>query len=506
MKTISSSVTCGLLLILAAACGGEGPEPKTQAAAKSPTATPTKQVSAEIAKGYNEALKEMVDHDRANDWTDATCKEVAKTFLDASNAQKSEGKNAMPEALYNAGLAYQRCNDDGDAKAQFQAALDLSAQFHRARVQIALYDLKEKGDAAVEPVIQQLMQAVKDAQFQNVEALVNLAMLQMKRHGTSSDSDGANDYDRAKKNLQRALAIDDGYQPAFNQLALYYLELAKQKAGRGGGRRGTAVFVRTKKADQQQLELAALVCSQAIRKNPNYSAIHNTAGLIQVELQNINSAVQEFQTAAKLDPTFFEAQMNFAAVNLSFRGFKAAEDAYRAALKIRPEDYEAHLGLALALRGQINDTNFDKNVAEAQGELDRCKKIAPDRPETFYNEAILVQEYKAKGGGNGAVPALEQAATIFDTFVQKAGSNPEFATAVKRSKERSQDIRDTVKFIKEGQSEAAIDAAKQEKEQNAPAGTEEGTDSDEAAPAPGAAPAGAAPAAPAPPPAPAPGK
>ena len=34
----------------------------------------------------------------------------------------------------------------------------------------------------------------------------------------------------------------------------------------------------------QQLELAALVCSQAIRKNPNYAAIHNTAGLIQVEL------------------------------------------------------------------------------------------------------------------------------------------------------------------------------------------------------------------------------
>jgi tetratricopeptide (TPR) repeat protein len=501
MKRISTSLACGLLLLLGAACGGEAPEPKAPTSAKAP-AEPAKQVSAEIAKGYNDALKEMVDHDRANDWTDATCKEVGKSFLEASTAQKSEGKNEFPEALYNAGLAYQRCNDDADAKAQFQAALNMNAQFHRARVQLALYELKEKGDAAVEPVIHELMQAVKDAQFQNVEALVNLAMLQMKRRGTGSDADGANDYDRAKKNLQRALAIDDGYQPAFNQLALYYLELAKAKAGRGGGRRGTAVFVRTKKADQQQLELAALVCSQAIRKNPNYAAIHNTAGLIQVELQNINNAVQEFQTAAKLDATFFEAQMNFAAVNLSFRGFKAAEDAYRAALKIQPNDYEAHLGLALAIRGQINDSNFDKNVADAQAELDRCKKIAPDRPETFYNEAILVQEYKAKGGGNGAVPALEQAATIFETFVQKAGSNPEFATAVKRSKERSQDIRDTVKFIKEGQSEAAIEAAKQEKQQNAPAAGEEGTDSeDQAAPGAPAAPAAPAPAAP---PAPAP--
>jgi len=195
--------------------------------------------------------------------------------------------------------------------------------------------------------------------------------------------------------------------------------MAKTKAGRGG-RRKAAVFVKTKKADQQMLELAALVCSQAIRKNPKYAAIHNTAGLIQGELQDINGAVREFQTAAKLDPTFFEAQMNYAAINLSFRGFKAAEDAYRAAIRMRPNDYDAHLGLALAIRGSIDGTNFDKNVAEAQAELEQCKKLAPDRAETLYNEAILTQEYKAKGGGPNAVPMLEQAATIFENFVARA--------------------------------------------------------------------------------------
>jgi tetratricopeptide (TPR) repeat protein len=224
------------------------------------------------------------------------------------------------------------------------------------------------------------------------------------------------------------------------------------------------------------------VCSQAIRKNPSYAAIHNTAGLIQVELQNINSAVQEFQQAAKLDSTFFEAQMNFAAVNLSFRGFAAAENAYKAALKIKPNDYDAHLGLALAIRGQINDSNFAQRVAEAQSELDQCKKLAPERAETFYNEAILTQEYKAKGGGNGAVPMLEQAANIFDSFVQKAGGAPEFADAVKRSKDRSQDIRDTVKFIKEGESAAAIEARKQEQEQGKPEEGEAPAEGDQPAP------------------------
>jgi hypothetical protein len=95
---------------------------------------------------------------------------------------------------------------------------------------------------------------------------------------------------------------------------------------------------------------------------------------------------------------------------------------------------------------------------------------------------------------------LEQAATIFETFIQKAGSGAEFSAVVKRSKDRAQDIRDTVKFIKEGQSAAAIEAARQEKEGTAPP-TEEGT---EAPPPEGGDQGGAPPPAPPPPPAPAP--
>jgi tetratricopeptide (TPR) repeat protein len=504
MNRFRSGVACSMVAVLLAACGGGAtPEAKTPKAKPSDGSGPNP-LSAEAAKGYNDALASMVAHDKANDWTDATCTQIAKTFVEASTSQKATMQRDLPEALYNAGLAYQRCNKDAEAKAQFQAALNLDTKFHHARVQLALYDLKEKGDGAMEPVILELQQAVADAQFQNVQALVSLAMLQMKRRSTHTDQDGANDFDRAKKNLQRALAIDDSYQPAFNQLALYYLEMAKQKAGRAAHSK-TATFAKTKKADRAQLDLAALVCQQAIRKNPNYAAIHNTAGLIQVELQEINSAVQEFQTATKLNPSFFEAQMNYAAVNLSFRGFKQAEDAYRQALKVRPNDYDAHLGLALAIRGQINDSNFDKNVADAQKELDECKRIAPDRAETLYNEAILTQEYKAKGGGDKAVPMLEQAATIYESFMQKAGSAPEFAAAVKRAKDRATDIRDTVKFIKEGQSQAAIDAAMQEKEQGAPPAGEEGGDTPPPAGGDGAGapPPGGGGAAP-PPPAPAP--
>ena len=125
-------------------------------------------------------------------------------------------------------------------------------------------------------------------------------MFQMQR---DSDSVGANchakaggkdvdlqDFDCAKLNLQRALAIDDGYMPAFNQLALYYFGSAKKKAGSGKkfGRTIATNAALAKRGDVQQLELAALVCSQAVARTPNYAPIHNTSGLIQNELGQVN--------------------------------------------------------------------------------------------------------------------------------------------------------------------------------------------------------------------------
>src|SRR5262249_30708494 len=146
------------------------------------------------------------------------------------------------------------------------------------------------------------------------------------------------------------------------------------------------------------------------------------------------------------DPGFYEAQMNYAAVNLQFRGFKPAEDAFRAALRMRPNDYDAHLGLALALRGQISDSNWDAMVKSSGDELATAKKIAPDRPETYYNEAILTQEFKAKAGGAGANANLNSAKGLFAQFIQKAGSAPEFADAVKRSNERMSEIDQIIAF------------------------------------------------------------
>lgn len=465
MKRVFSGLTLTGLVVQLAACGGgagAGKKVELPPTERSAFKTSTGEVvHKEAARGFEDALKSFVAHDTAFDWNESICRDVASSFKKASDVQESATKRAFPSAIYDAGLAYQRCELHDDAQKEFQAALGADPNFHRASAQLALYEHQRTGN--LDATIGKLNDIIRAAKFQNVEALVSVAALQMERGSDSSDSDGKNDLERAVKNIQRALAIDDTFMPAFNQLSIYYLEQAKAKAGRSSRRKAGLVVsgAAGKNVDQQMLDLAALVAAQGVGKNPKYAAIHNTAGLIQVEQRNYNGAVKSFKRARELDPKFFEAHMNYAAVNLSFRGFKEAEAAYRDALRMKPKEYEAHLGLALALRGAIDDSNFDKNVAEAQQHLEECKKLEPDRAETYYNEAILTQEYRAKGSQEQAVPMLKKAAEIYRTFMGKASGKDSFAAAVKRAKERTQDIDDTVKFIEEGEAARKADEAAQ---------------------------------------------
>jgi len=382
-------------------------------------------VNPEAVAKYKQGLAEMEKLDKTNGWNDATCAATAKLFLDANDAQ---GK-FFASAVYNAGASYHRCNNFVEARKHYKEVLDKDEKFHRARVQIARFDLADSNDTAIDKAMSEFERAVNESEFQNVEALVELARLQMRRNNNANDKDGANDFERAKKNLQRALAVDDAYMPAFNQLSLYYLVRAKQSAGQKSAK--SSRNASRSKVDTQAIDLALLVASQGIRKNPTYASIHNTAGLIFVETGDLNNAVRRFGSARQLDANFFEAHMNFAAVNMLFRGFGKAEEAYRLAVKLKPTDYDAHLGLALALRGQA-DTAADgeKKLAEAETLIQKAKTLDANRPEAYFNHAILTQEYKAKSGGAEGTKALESAIGLYEEFVKKAQGKPEFADAI----------------------------------------------------------------------------
>jgi lipoprotein NlpI len=408
-----------------------------------------------VAQALDDAQKMVTEND-AKGWTEEACAKTAEAFKDASakNEEAAASHEPLYTALYNAGLAYERCKNDAEAKKIFVDILEKKQDFHRARVKVALYNFKESGEKEIDKAIAEIERAIKDAEYKNEEALVNLGILQMRRRNAVKDEDGDSDMDRAKTNLQRALAINDGFMPAFNQLAVYYMQKAREQAGRKDSKVASDVG-KKKQVSTQALDMAALVVSQALRRNPKYAPVHNTRGLIARELGDLSGAAKSFKSAREFDPKFFEAHMNYASVNLEFRGFKEAEAGYRAALALRSNDYEAHLGLALALRGKLADPtiNYAEVLLEVDKELEAAKAIDPSRPETYYNQAILTQEFKARDAGENNEPVLLKAKELFGEFASKAGKSPDYADAAKRAKERMDEIDQIITFNKQSKAD-----------------------------------------------------
>jgi len=110
-------------------------------------------------------------------------------------------------------------------------------------------------------------------------------------------------------------------------------------------------------------------------------------------------------------------------------------------------------------------------MAEADAELQRAKQIDASRPEAYFNEAILIQEFKAKYAPDEEkkISLYENAARVFDSFIAKAGSAPEYAAAVKNANERKEDMKKIIEFIREGQkAEAEAKKAEAEAKKNPP--------------------------------------
>ena len=204
----------------------------------------------------------------------------------------------------------------------------------------------------------------------------------------------------------------------------------------------------------QQLELAALVCAQAMARDPRYAPIHDTAALVEHELGRMNGAITELARAVELDPKFFEAQMNYAAANLGIRGFERAQTAYRSAIAIRPNDYDAHLGLAVALRGVIGDepvpAAFGAKIDAVSKELDTAKQIDDRRPEAFFNEGLLAYdiEMKRTKTPEERTAVLDRAKASLRSFLVRAHGKAGYEDAIARASERLGDIASTRLFLR----------------------------------------------------------
>ena len=529
MKRIVTG-TVALLALLAAAngCGGGGAGPGANGPKEQGGVTVGEQpggvaVNKEAADAFSTAVADFKKHEESRDWDDGSCNAVSAEFLSAGKAQGGK----FPAAHYNAGITLLRCGRETDAASEFEIALseasDLASSssdpkakadpvFHQVWVQKAL--IKYRTGSV--PAISEAIEIIESKGFdpdgsRNVEAFVNLGMLYRERwvkdptNGarTSKDKFGlADDLARAQFWLQNALSINDSFMPAYNQLALYYLDKARavgektaeQKKKLGAGPKAKTEEEKKKaeerakiKADLQTLELGLLVSEEASRRDPSYAGIWNTQGLILLDMNRTGAATQAFKRAAEKDPKFFEAWMNYAAINLAFRGYAEATNGYKSASDLRPKDYDAKLGLAVATRGQLdfhlttkqamerklsectdpdksgspacseanskfpgqikeNESKFLSYYKAAIVDYDAAQALDANRPEAFFDKALLVEKYKAKAGEATTAVAYREAEKLYNDLASKFGGNPKYTKLVEDAKSRATEAGKSAKF------------------------------------------------------------
>ncbi len=126
------------MMLVSAGCGGGaavGPGGKLPPGQGAGVKSKTGQEVVEGRRGAASIARSrrFLEHDKKQDWARRAARTSRSSSSAASEEQESAAGKHLPEALYNAGLSYQRCGKDKEAREHFEATLKARLGFHRAR-------------------------------------------------------------------------------------------------------------------------------------------------------------------------------------------------------------------------------------------------------------------------------------------------------------------------------------------------------------------------------------
>lgn len=334
------------------------------------------------------------------------CKSFAKDFVKAG--EKDKGKEV--DGIFNAGVVYDQCGLEKDAEGFYKQALAKNPKYQPAMNNLGVM-LQKSGQA--QAAMQQFEAVIKvnPSSPQAVQAYNNRAALLFDRAKQSNNKAG---FDEAIGSVRRALALDAESMAAYQLLAQIYFQTAE--------------------SDRSKLKLAQLVCDEAKKIDENYAPIYNTLGLIKLRSKDVTGALTEFRKAATLDPLLAEAQLNIAAISLSARSYKQAEDAFQAVLKKQPNNLDATMGMGVAMRGQ-------RKIDEAENWYKKAIALDAKNCGVLYNLGLLYQDYKS-----GGTDDMNKGKDFFNKFISCERGDKDHLDDAKR---RIKDIDDTFKALEE---------------------------------------------------------
>lgn len=170
---------------------------------------------------------------------------------------------------------------------------------------------------------------------------------------------------------------------------------------------------------REQYDVADLVLRKALALVPAGEArgkatVWNEIGLLELARGDTQAAFTAFGEANAADPPFQPARRNQGAVLLRAGDFAGATEQYEALVRIDGDDLDAHVGLAIALRGQGQH-------ARAKQELERVLEADPENLAAIFDLGILEADFLSQ---------REAARDQFRRFLDLApGRHPARATA-----------------------------------------------------------------------------
>jgi tetratricopeptide (TPR) repeat protein/tRNA A-37 threonylcarbamoyl transferase component Bud32 len=206
----------------------------------------------------------------------------------------------------------------------------------------------------------------------------------------------------AMRHFRRAAAIDGSFAPAWAGLAKASwraYELSKENAY----------------ADQ------AMEASQrALKIDPQLTAAHVAAGMVQLGTGNYERAQREFEQALEQEPVNNEALRGLAAAAERQKQYDRAEKEYRRAALLRPEDWATHSELCRFLyrRDRFGEAEHHaRRVIELIPEAGHGYQLLGSVLLKLHRDADFIREME-RGGAISGSPAVKQV-LAYDYFQKK---------------------------------------------------------------------------------------
>ena len=193
---------------------------------------------------------------------------------------------------------------------------------------------------------------------------------------------------------------------------------------------------------QGQLRQALSHANEMLERFPNSSILYNIIGVTYTGLMQLDTALDAYKQAVKVKPDYAEAYYNMGVTLKIIGNLQAAIESYEQAIKINPDYADAYnnMGLALQEKGDVDAAlksfkkalKFKPGYAEAynnmgiilnsKGDLEsaiqsykKALNIKPIYPEAYNNMGIA---FKSQGDLENAIKSFKQALKIKSDYAE----------------------------------------------------------------------------------------